>query len=75
MTIILSKEEQQQYDELKQNFISYYNTVLVPQLQQKEDFRLPFLFFLSLCFADTGLKAIISLIVRLYLILALGSAP
>lgn len=40
MTIILSKEEQQQYDELKQNFINYYNTVLVPQLQQKEDFRL-----------------------------------
>ena len=35
-----SQEEQQQYADLRTKFVEYYNNILVPLLQQKEDFRL-----------------------------------
>ena len=35
-----SQEEQQQYTDLRTKFVEYYNNILVPLLQQKEDFRL-----------------------------------
>ena len=35
----LSNEEVLQYKDLKEKFVAHYNNVLVPKLQQKEDFR------------------------------------
>ncbi len=35
----LSDEEVLQYKDLKEKFVAHYNNVLVPKLQQKEDFR------------------------------------
>lgn len=36
----LSDDEVLQYKDLKEKFVAHYNNVLVPKLQQKEDFRL-----------------------------------